>query len=264
MNKGEEEQDCMGIMRNIKIVLEYDGTAYHGWQIQREQPTIQQVVEEALSTILKTPIRVTASGRTDAGVHALAQVAHFRTGSAIALPALWRGTNSLLPPDIVIKEMVEVPADFHARFSARGKIYKYQLLTTPVRSPLFHRYAWHLSVPLDLSAMEKAAHLLEGTRDFASFCSASGTVQNTVRTLRRIWFTSEPPLLTIFFEADAFLRYMVRNLVGILVEVGMGKREIGEVQQILEGRDRRLAGRAAPPQGLFLVKVFYEGEGEGG
>jgi tRNA pseudouridine38-40 synthase len=251
-------------MRTIQIVLEYDGTAYHGWQIQQEKPTIQQTVEDVLSTLLNTPTRVIASGRTDAGVHALAQVAHFRTESALPLAALWRGANSLLPSDIVIKEIREVSDDFHARFSARGKIYKYQILNTPVRSPLLHRYTWHISTPLDLSAMEKAAHLLEGTHDFASFRGANCSALHAVRTMRRIWFVSSPPLLTIFFEANAFLRYMVRNIVGILVEVGQGKRTVEEIEQILEGRDRRLAGRTAPSQGLFLVKVLYEGETNSG
>ncbi|RMF89714.1 MAG: tRNA pseudouridine(38-40) synthase TruA [Nitrospinota bacterium] len=247
-------------MRNIKMTLEYDGTAYHGWQIQQEQPTIQQVVEEALSTILNTPTRVFASGRTDAGVHALAQVAHFRTESPIPLPSLLRGVNSLLPPDIAVKEMVEVPDDFHARYSARGKIYKYQILTGPLPSAFLHRYAWHIPRPLDLSAMEKAARLLEGTHDFTSFRGRKCMAPSPVRTISRIWFSSSPPLLTIFFQANAFLKHMVRNLVGTLVEVGLGKRAPTDIPRILAGRDRRLAGRTAPPQGLFLVKVLYDGD----
>jgi tRNA pseudouridine38-40 synthase len=244
--------------RKLKLTLEYDGTAYRGWQVQAEGATIQGVLEEKLEVITGTPVRVTGAGRTDSGVHALAQVASFETRSEIAPEQLVRALNALLPPDIAAQEAELVGPDFDARRSARGKIYHYQIWNAERRSAFHGRYAWRLRRPLQQGAMRAAAAHLLGEHDFSAFRAADCPAKHPVRTVRRIEITElQAPLVRIEIEATAFLKHMVRNIVGTLVEVGKGKRTPDDVARVLAGRDRTQAGPTAPAHGLFLVRVHY-------
>jgi tRNA pseudouridine38-40 synthase len=248
-------------MRNLKMVIEYDGSGYHGWQRQKNGLSIQQVLEEKIAVITGENLNVIGSGRTDAGVHALAQVAHFKTACGIPVNNLWKGINSLLPADIVLKSLEEADEEFHARIDAKGKIYLYQLFNSPTRTVLYRHYAWIIHCPLDIDPMGQAAVSLIGRHDFTSFSSVHTDVISFEREIKRIEIVNslsvEHPLIKIFVEADGFLRYMVRTIIGTLVEVGRGKRPPEDVAAILAGRDRKLAGMTAPPQGLFLKEVIY-------
>jgi tRNA pseudouridine38-40 synthase len=244
-------------MRNVMIVCEYDGTAYHGWQRQPNGISIQEVLEEKIGIITQEKVRVTASGRTDAGVHALNQVANFRMKSAIGCQNLLKGINSLLPEDIVVKVLQDADDEFHARYSAKSKIYVYRIFNNPVRSALYRNYSWHLRVPLDLGAMGRAAKFLEGTHDFSSFCAAGSDAEGRVRTVTATSVEMEDSMLRFTIEANGFLRYMVRNIVGLLVDVGKGIIPPTGVREIMDAMDRTRAGITAPPQGLFLKEVRY-------
>jgi tRNA pseudouridine38-40 synthase len=244
-------------MRTLKLVLEYDGFDYCGWQVQAETPTIQGVIEAALEQILREGVRIHGAGRTDAKVHALGQVASFRCSSEIPTTALQRALNSLLPRDVVVLDVQDVQADFHARFSALGKVYAYRIVNRPVRAPLRSRYAWHIPQALDLAAMRLAVGYLQGTHNFKSFQASGSEVKTTTRSLMQLTVTHERDEMVISCTADGFLRHMVRNIVGTLVEVGRGARSPADIQRILDGRDRQLAGATAPPQGLCLVQVLY-------
>ena len=248
----------MGPRRNIRLTLEYDGTRYHGWQHQKNALSIQEVVETALGRITGETVRLIGSGRTDAGVHALAQVANFTTTSTVPLRAFFFGLNSLLPTDIAVLEAVEVPLTFHARYGTLLKTYEYRILNRPVRSPLNHIHAWWLSHPLDFAALEEAAQFLPGEHDFLAFRAAGSRPGPAVRHVREAVWHSRPQGWLIFtITANGFLRGMVRSLVGTIVEIGKGKYRPGYLGEVLKKRDRRLAGPTAPPQGLFLVKVEY-------
>jgi tRNA pseudouridine38-40 synthase len=245
-------------MRNIKLVIEYDGTNYHGWQVQPNGLTIQEVLQEKIAVMTRHPVHVAASGRTDAGVHAWGQVANFLTASSIPLEGFLHGLNSLLPPDIVIQTVEEAPPEFHAQFSAKRKTYRYQIVNSKVPSAMYRRYAWFVRSPLELSAMQEACGGLLGRRDFSSFQGADADTLDPVREVFKAeWARESPSLLAFVIQGNGFLKRMVRNLVGTLVEVGKGKMSGEEFGGILEARDRRRAGITAPPQGLFLVKVEY-------
>jgi tRNA pseudouridine38-40 synthase len=245
-------------MRNIRLVVEYDGSAYCGWQRQINGPSIQQVLEECIGRITGEESRVIGSGRTDAGVHALGQVAHFRTVSSLAEGNLLMGINGLLPPDIAIRELSEVPLAFHARYDALSKTYLYRICNRPVRSAIERNYAWFVWEPLDLGMIREAIPVFEGTHDFSSFCSTASDGSDRVRTVLALSVERDPSgMIDISVEAHGFLRYMVRTIVGTLVGVGRGKRSPHEVAEILAAKDRRRAGVTAPPQGLFLKEVKY-------
>jgi len=245
-------------MRNIRLAVEYDGTAYCGWQWQKNGLSIQQVMEEAIGRITGEKIRVIGSGRTDSGVHALCQVANFRTNSSLAERNLLLGINSLLPPDIAVRELEEADADFHARFSVKSKVYLYQICNRPVRPVKERRYAWFIWVPLDVEKMREALTVFQGSHDFTSFCSTHTDSSDHVRTIIASTLEKDAgEMITISIEADGFLRYMVRTIVGVLVSAGLGKCTNEEVRGILEARDRRRAKLTAPPQGLFLKQVNY-------
>ncbi len=244
-------------MRNVRIVCEYDGTSYHGWQIQPNGISIQEVLEKKIGIITQEKIKLTASGRTDAGVHALNQVANFRTGSAIACENLLKGINSLLPGDIVIKDLRDTDEDFHARYNAKSKIYLYKILNSPVRTALHRNYSWHVRAFLDLGAMREAAVLLKGKRDFSSFCASGCDSENHVRTVIDTSVGMKDDMISFTIEADGFLRYMVRNIVGLLVDVGREIITSAKFKEIMDAMDRTEAGITAPPQGLFLGEVKY-------
>jgi len=246
-------------MRNIRMILEYDGTAYAGWQRQKNGLSIQQVLEEKVAVMTGETVKVVGSGRTDAGVHALAQVAHFRTASAIPARNFLLGLNSLLPGDIAVIRLDEVPDDFHARHSATGKVYLYRILNRPVRSALYRSFAWEIFQPLDVAAMQEAAAHLAGTHDFTSFCTIHSDAPHRVRTIREISIArNREDFIGITVEAEGFLRYMVRIIAGTLVEVGKGHRQPGDIPAVLSARDRAAAGITAPARGLFLKEVRYE------
>lgn len=245
-------------MRRIKLLLEYSGTRYHGWQVQPAAVTVQGTLEQGLATITNSPVRVHAAGRTDAGVHALGQVVHFDTAATISLPALQRGLNSLLPHDIVVRQAMAVPSDFHARYGAHTKTYAYVVHNQPLRSAFYTPYVWHIPLPLDVEAMRAAARLLVGEHDFSAFRAASCSARSPVRHVFRLAVKRHRERLFIVCCANGFLHHMVRNIVGTLVEIGRGKVPAAAMPAILRSRQRQQAGPTAPPQGLFLVRVAYE------
>ena len=239
-------------MRNIKLLVEYDGTGLSGWQRQDNAPSVQQHLEEAIAQIVQHEVTVTGASRTDAGVSARGQVACFQTEKPIPVHGFRRGLNSLLPQVISVRDAEEVPADFHPRFSATGKLYRYTILTRPERSPLQPR-SWHLTQPLDLPAMRAGAAALLGEHDFSAFRAAGCTARTTLRRVDAVDIAERGELCEIEVRGNAFLRQMVRIIVGTLVDAP------GQVAEILAGKDRTRAGRTAPGQGLELVEVFYAG-----
>jgi tRNA pseudouridine38-40 synthase len=246
-------------MRNIKLVLEYDGTNYHGWQTQAGtgRATIQETLEQAIKSLTSEDVKTVSSGRTDAGVHALGHVANFMTSSRIPSESWALALNRILSPDIRVLSSEEAPTDFHARYSATGKAYQYRILHRPSPSALYRNYAWHISRPLRLSVMRRAAKHLIGRHDFSAFRGSQCSAKTPVRTLRALTIRKQDEFIKITLEADAFLMHMARNIAGTLVEVGLGRFTPEDVKQMLRSRDRTKAGRAAPPQGLYLVTVFY-------
>lgn len=243
-------------MRNIKLTIEYDGTNYSGWQMQPNGLAVQQVMEEALTKLLQEQVRLHSSGRTDAGVHAKGMAACFRTEKAIPLRAFTDGLNSLLPPDIAVHDAVEMPLEFHPRFDAQGKHYRYTLHIGPHRSPLCRLYVWHLRGKLDLEAMREAAALLVGEKDFASFRTVGCAAKTTVRRVDAVRITQEDDLLYIDVTGSGFLRNMVRIMAGTLVEAGRGRLAIDDLKRCFEAPGTP-AGPTAPPHGLCLMDVFY-------
>jgi len=245
-------------MRNFKMIVEYDGTAYCGWQRQENGLSIQQALEEAIELITGEKVSVIGSGRTDAGVHALNQVAHFKSNSTLPLDNIYRGLNSVLPDDIVIKEMKEVPEDFHALRDVKSKIYVYKICNQRLRPALGRNYFWHVRYPLNMEFMREATKYIIGTHDFSSFCAANTQVKDRVRTILDIDIRkNEEGIIEVDVVAHGFLKYMVRNIVGTLVEIGRGKWEPEEMKRILESKDRKIAGATAPAYALFLKEVKY-------
>ena len=245
--------------RTIKLVVEYDGTGLCGWQRQDNGPTVQQHLEEVLAQMTGGPVQVVGASRTDAGVHALGQVASFQTEATIPLEGFRLGMNSLLPPAIAVVSAEEVAADFHARFSARGKRYRYAIWTRSSRAPLCRLQVWHKGgARLDLAAMRAAAAALPGERDWSAFRAAGCTARTSVRRIDSVEVSQpEAHRFEIAVEGNAFLRNMVRILVGTLVEVGQGRIEPGQVAEIVASCDRTRAGPTAPAHGLTLVEVIY-------
>jgi tRNA pseudouridine38-40 synthase len=242
---------------NTKLTLEYDGTRYHGWQIQANGETIQAVIERAISTFAGETIRVTGSGRTDAGVHALGQVVNFKCGRDLDLRKLLRGLNALTPPDISVIDAVSVPDSFDARRDACSRIYEYRILNRAIPSPFLLNRAWHVHEALEIESIAAAIRSLEGEHDFSSFQAAGCDAAHAVRTVYLASLARRGELLVVTIEATAFLRHMVRNIAGTLVEVGRGVRSVGGFKELLELRDRVKAGPTAPPYGLYLLEVKY-------
>jgi tRNA pseudouridine38-40 synthase len=245
-------------MNRYKCIISYDGSEFSGYQVQPKKRTVQSVIEAVLTKMHKgSPVKISASGRTDAGVHAKGQVIHF--DSPLSLPKeKWElALNSMLPEDISVRSVEDVDPSFHARFDASGKEYRYFLYQSPKRDPFQRNYAFHYPYPLSLEAMREACTYLLGTHDFTSFCSARTEVEDKVRTIETIEILQEEERVSFRFVGNGFLYNMVRILVGTLVEVGSGKRTPEEIVEILEKKDRRFAGKTAPGQGLYLWKVFY-------
>jgi tRNA pseudouridine38-40 synthase len=254
-------------MRFFKLTLAYDGSAYAGWQWQPKLPTIQGTLEAALKEVTGETIRAIASGRTDTGVHALGQVVNFQSQTKLPPEVLFKAINANLPADVLVLEVRDAPEGFHAIRDAVGKRYRYVIQDGPLRDLFARAYSWHIRQRLDDQAMRRAAEALMGTHDFASFETAGSQRLTTVRTVRELLverlFVDLSERVVVEIEADGFLYNMVRNIVGTLVEVGRGRRPESWPAEVLTARDRRLAGMAAPPQGLFLVRVDYDEEGRG-
>jgi tRNA pseudouridine38-40 synthase len=246
-------------MTKFIAVVEYDGTAYHGWQLQKDQPTIQGTLEISLARIFGTLIRVHGAGRTDAGVHARGQVAHFTAEWLRSPKDLQKSLNSILPSDVMIRNLAVAPEDFHARHSAHSKTYIYSILNRPLKSPLDRLYAWHIPYELNLDNMKEASNFLVGTHDFAAFGSATDGTPSTVRKiLKADWdFDGSSELLSFEICGTGFLRYMVRSIVGTLIFVGSGKISDSDFSKILASCDRSQSGPTAPPHGLCLQSVYY-------
>ena len=244
-------------MPTFKLVVEYDGTAYAGWQRQPDQPTVQAAIEDVIQRVVQIHVPVTGAGRTDAGVHALGQVVSFRSDKALSEAEWLRALNGLLPQDICVRSVETVAEDFHARFSAREKQYEYRILNRSDRSALDRDRAWHIRGRLDLDAMREGANLLVGRHDFSSFQGHPTDTDNPVCDLRTLSIIQDQDLIRIEARADRFLKQMIRAVVGTLVEVGQGKRTPQSVKDILEAKDRRSAGLTAPAHGLYLVQVIY-------
>ncbi len=245
-------------MRNILIEIEYDGTNYYGWQLQPKGRTIQGEIVSVLKELTGTDITVHGAGRTDSRVHARGQTASFTLVSSIPTDRIPQAMNRLLPADISVKKAHEVPGDFHARYSAIGKRYSYQIYRGPNRSALLRNYCHHVIYSLDLEKMKEGAALLIGTHDFGGFMSSGSSVKSTVRTVHAINLKEEENRLWLTFEGNGFLYNMVRIMVGTLIQVSAGQRSLENIKLALENQNRNEAGPTAPPQGLFLDKVFYQ------
>ena len=242
---------------NIKLTLEYDGTDYCGWQAQPNGGAIQDVLERAIEKILGAKTRLTASGRTDAGVHALGQVANFIYDGPVDLWRLQRGLNAVTPDDIAIRGVEAVADGFDARRDGRARVYQYRIWNDPWPSAVHRRYAWHIHDALDLAAMQEAIRCLEGEHDFASFQAVGCDAAHSVRNIFCNSLSRDGGFVVYDVEATAFLRHMVRNIVGTLVQVGRGESTSGSFRELLEAKNRTLAGPTAPPHGLFLMEAKY-------
>ncbi len=247
----------MVTMRIVRLTIEYDGTGYAGWQVQPNGLAIQQVMEEALMKILKEPVRLYSSGRTDAGVHARGMVAAFRTSKTIPLQAFSDGLNSLLPPNIAVRDAAEAPVGFNPRYDAQGKHYRYTIHDGRHRSPLCRLYVWHLPLALDLVKMRQAADQLVGEHDFAAFRTTGCAAKTTVRMIFSVEVKRDGDFVKIDVKGSGFLRNMVRIMAGTLVEVGLGKLSPEHVGSLLSAPDKKTAGMTAPAKGLCLMEVFY-------
>lgn len=245
-------------MKNFKLVIEYDGTRFCGWQRQKEDLTVQGVIEKALSTMTKQKINLTGSGRTDAGVHALGQVANFKCDTRLIPAVFEKGLNSLLPEDIVIRSCEWADIEFHARFHVKSKAYRYCILNRPLPKAVGRQYMWHVRRPLDIHAMKKGSRYFMGRHDFKAFEGSGSPREHTVRhvTTARISMGKDGKII-FDIESNGFLRFMVRNIVGTLVAIGMGKMAPEGIPEIIRSRDRSKAAPTAPAQGLFLISVNY-------
>jgi tRNA pseudouridine38-40 synthase len=246
------------MVKNFKITIEYDGTRYHGWQRQKTDRTIQGEIEKAVLTITGQQVALTGSGRTDAGVHAYAQVANFKCETHLGSQDLFGGLNSLTADDIVITGCEEVEASFHARYDVKSKTYVYKILNRPSPAAIGRQYAWHIRKELNFKAMKAARTHLIGSHDFKAFEGAGSLRAHTTRIVFKASLVEAPDgYLAFEIEADGFLRFMVRNIVGTMVDVGLGKISPIDFKRILESRDRDQAGATAPAHGLFLKNVNY-------
>ncbi|HZK34477.1 MAG TPA: tRNA pseudouridine(38-40) synthase TruA [Bacillota bacterium] len=244
-------------MKNVRLTIEYDGTDYAGWQIQDNAITIQQLVQEALEKLTREPIKLTGSGRTDSGVHALGQVANFKTRSTIPSERFSYALNAVLPRDIKVISSQGVPMDFHARFSAKEKTYRYCMLVNTHGSAIGHRFHVHVRPPLDIEAMNRASRAYIGSHDFAAMQATGSSVESTVRTIFESQLRSDGDYLYYSVRGNGFLYKMVRIMVGTLIEVGKGKINADDIPEILSSQARKKAGFTAAAKGLFLDRAYY-------
>ena len=245
------------VLRNLRLTIEYDGTDFSGWQRQTGQRTVQGTLEEKIQEFIGEAVEVRGAGRTDAGVHAEGQVGHVMVVSRIPVVGFLRGLNTILPPDVVVADVTEAGLAFDARFSARGKVYRYRIWNHAVRSPKYARTSWHVRSPLDLHAMRTAASYLCGQHDFRGFRASDCDRRNTVRVIRRFEISRQGAIVDIEVEATAFLKNMVRILAGTMADLGRGRLDIARVLHVLEGGDRTAGGVTAPARGLTLMRVIY-------
>lgn len=245
------------IRRNIRLILAFDGTAYHGWQTQKNAPTVQGSLSKAIAHITGEHAILTGSGRTDAGTHARGLVANFFTESRIGPEQLLRALNSILPNDIRVLSVRQMPLDFHSRRNAISKVYRYQIYLGPILLPHMIREFFHFPYPIDILKMEKAARLFIGEHDFASFAKANTAPKNTIRRILRCDLKKHGHRLIMTVEGNGFLHHMVRNMAGTLLEVGRGTISLRDFRELFVKRDRTLAGFTAPAHGLVLLKVQY-------
>ncbi len=241
----------------FKLLIEYDGTNYHGWQIQPVDSSIQHEIQKILKLITRQNIIITGSGRTDAGVHATGQVAHFTCETSIPPEKFHDALNKMLPKDIVIRECTYTEPAFHARYSVKKKTYHYRILNSKIPIAINRDYVWHIVKPLNITSMQKAADFLIGEKDFKAFEGVGSPRKSSVRTIYTAKLTKENEVISFIVTGSGFLKFMVRNIVGTLVDVGLGKLTPDEFKKILSSRDRDTAGITAPPQGLFLRHVEY-------
>jgi tRNA pseudouridine38-40 synthase len=244
-------------MRNLKLTLSYDGTDFSGWQRQTGVRTVQEVLEEAIAELTREAVTTTASGRTDAGVHALGQVVNFHTRAQHSPAVFVKALNALLPPDVRVREACEVSQAFHATLDAKGKLYRYVIDNNRIADPFQLRYSYHVFTPLDVCAMHRAAQAIKGRHDFHSFETHWPNRTSSVRTVSHVSVNRMGAFVWIDVEADGFLYNMVRSIAGTLVRVGSGRWPESCVAEIIAAEDRRAAGHTAPPQGLFLIRVRY-------
>ena len=247
-------------MRNIRLLIEYDGTNYAGWQRQKNDKTVQETLSKVIEQVVREKITLYGAGRTDAGVHALGQVANFKTNSAIPSEQLVHAINFYLPHDITVKEATDVPESFHAQYNAKSKVYQYTLLNDWIRSSLNRNICYMCGFQLDMNKMTEASRCLIGTHDFTSFTTKALQEKNRIRTIKKLDIRKEGKYIYFTIEADGFLYNMVRTIVGTLIEVGRGKISAGDIKGILDVKNRKLAGPTAPAKGLCLMAVKYENE----
>ena len=245
-------------MRNIALTIQYNGAAYHGWQRQKDVIAVQQVVEDTLGDITGAEITLYGCGRTDAGVHAIEYSCNFRTESAIPCDKLPYVLNQQLPPDISCLSACDMPQGFHARYDARGKRYIYKILNKPMKDVFLSSQAWHYRQPLDITLMQEACAAFVGEHDFTSMCSVDSTVDSKVRTIYELSVKHDGDFIVIDIHGSGFLYNMVRIITGTLVYVGIGKLTAADIPPIINAMDRTKAGITAPPQGLYMAKVYYE------
>ena len=251
-------------MQTVKLTIAYDGSDFHGWQLQPGLPTIQGALHDAIRQITQEPITIHGASRTDAGVHALGQAAHFKTHSTLDAQEIQRGLNALLPPTVRVVAAQEVGQDFHARWLAQGKTYRYRIYRGEVLPPFDHRRVFHYPWPLDEAAMSAAARAFEGQHDFSSFAASTGSEEDDKdRDMQRIIHSSEivrdpnHDEIAYVVRGRSFLRYMVRKIVGTLIEVGKGRLAPTDIPEIFAARDRSRSGPTVPPEGLYLVALEY-------
>lgn len=245
------------MLRNIKLTIEYDGTGYFGWQKQKDKKTIQETIERILEKILQEKIKLVGSGRTDSGVHAKGQIANFKTNSKLKIKNIQAALNSLLPKDICIVRIEEVPLNFHSQYDVKSKIYRYTVLNSFHRLPLSERHSYFFPCRLDVRSIQREAKLFLGEHNFRSFQNSDKKEKNSVRKIKNLKIKKERDFIYFDIEANGFLKGMARNIVGSLLEIGRGRFKEGVLKKILDQKDRRKAGPSVPAKGLCLLRVNY-------
>ncbi|HSH36371.1 tRNA pseudouridine(38-40) synthase TruA [Schnuerera sp.] len=244
-------------MTNVKLTIQYDGTNYCGWQKQKKENSIQEEIEKAIQLVSKEKVKLIGSGRTDSGVHAKGQVANFFTHSNIPVDRFKFALNTKLPKDISIIESIQVADKFHARYDAIGKRYQYIIYNKDIRNPIYRNFAYHVPHTLDYKEIEKATKYFMGTHDFSTFMASNSNVKTTTRTINKFNLERTRDLTIFTIEGNGFLYNMIRIIIGTMVEIGVGKIKGNDIPDIIRSKNRKLAGHTAPPEGLYLDKVFY-------